>query len=665
MTTDSAPRETSSTNRSAQIVLIGGGPRAALILERIAANRPELLGVPLVVHIVEPHEPGVGRIWRQDQSPLLKLNSMAADVTMFTDQSVQCAGPSRDGPNLVEWAQGVVEGTIADVPIPSEDLARQLRELQPTTFPTRQLQSLYLQWFFQRTVLTLKPGVHVSVHRDQAVDIADDGGNYSVTLAGGSTLRADAVVVSVGHTDSMPTGRSADYARFAAEHDLFHAPPAYTNDVDFSSLLPGQEVIVSGMGLAFIDLMVLLMEGRGGRFIDGPDGGLRYLASGKEPILWAGSRRGVPYRSKISSTLRGEPVGPLRYLTAGAVAALLEAHGQLDFRQHLWPLMAKDAAYGYYRELITGHPERVTLSWADFQSRFDAVDWYSPERQALVKEAISDPAFWLDFQQLDHPLAAEAFSTFEDTHDRVATHIRDDLRVRDGESNSETLGLFLGLLHVYFELGRLVPPETLTAASRPLLSGWWHGFFSYVDSGPPAHRLRELLALQEAGFIRFLGPQVQVDIDETRRVFTASSPLVPHTVSASALIEARLPAPSIANSRDPLLRSLSDSGLGSEEHLDGFSPTGGTGKLWVDSFARLLDSKGRTRRGLYAVGAATSGFSGGAFSRPNSNAAPFRDSDALARRILIELRDLQVTHREDLSSTRLAATINSLHASLI
>ncbi len=55
------------------------------------------------------------------------------------------------------------------------------------------------------------------------------------------------------------------------------------------------------MGLAFVDLLVLLMEGRGGRFEDTPDGGLAYLPSGAEPRIWAGSRRGVPYHSKISS----------------------------------------------------------------------------------------------------------------------------------------------------------------------------------------------------------------------------------------------------------------------------------------------------------------------------------------------------------------------------
>lgn len=663
MATDSVSDRGSPPGPDTAVVLIGGGPRAALVLERLAANRSELFDGPLTVHVVEPYRPGAGRIWRHDQSPLLKLNSMAVDVTMFTDDSVQCAGPAAPGPNLVDWAHGVLDGSITDVRVPV-DLADQMRSLRPTTFPTRRLQSLYLEWFFQRTVRALAPHVPVIAHRDSAVGITAEDGAYRVELAGGAVLRADVVVVAIGHTDAVPAPESAASADFAARHGLFHAPPAYTNDVDFSALSPGQEAIVSGMGLAFIDLMVLLMEGRGGTFVDAPAGGLRYVASGNEPVLWAGSRRGVPYRSKISAPLLGEPAGPPRYLTAGAVAALLELHGQLDFREHLWPLLAKDAALAYYRELFTGHPERVAMPWSDFLPRFDAAPWYSDTRRALVDRSVPESADRLEFETLDHPLAGASFPGWADVQHAVAAHIRNDLELRDGGANSETLGLFLGLLHLYFELGRLVPPDALTSASRPMMSGWWHGFFSYVDSGPPARRLQELLALHEAGQVRFLGPGIRVGRNEEAGLFTAESSAVPSAVTATALIEARLPDPSLARSANPLLQSLYRTGLGCEEHIGGAPGAGTTGKVLVDSSSRLVAADGGARPGLYAVGPATSGWNGGAFARPNSNAAPFRDSDALARSVLSDLADLPRTAPDGFSDVRLAATISGIHCLL-
>ncbi|WP_262106204.1 FAD/NAD(P)-binding domain-containing protein [Arthrobacter sp. Marseille-P9274] len=649
---------------AASIVFIGGGPKAAMILERLSANLPALFNAPLQIHVVEPHRPGSGRIWRRDQSPLLMLNSMAEDVTMFTDDSVECAGPAAPGPSLIEWARGVLDRSIADVEVPDEDLAEQLRNLRPASFPTRRLQSLYLEWFFRRTVRSLGPQASLTVHREVAVDVSPAGDAHVVQLASGDALSADAVVVAVGHTDSEPDARSSGFARFAARHGLFYAPPAYTNDVDFSGLLPGQDAIVSGMGLAFIDLVVLLMEGRGGRFREKPGGGLEYLPSGREPRLWAGSRRGVPYRSKISAPLRGEPAAAPRYLTAAAVAGLLEHHDLLDFNDHLWPLLAKDAALGYYRELFTGHPERVSMPWAAFEEAFDAANWYSEERRALVGAAVPDPADRLEFEDLDRPLRGRRFADAGAAEEAVAAHIRNDLRLRDGDGNSETLGLFLGLLRVYFELGRLVPLDALTPESRPIVSGWWHGFFSYVDSGPPAHRLRELLALHEAGYVRFLGPDLQLAADEELGLFTAASAQAGEVLAAPALIEARLPAPAVEGSLNPLLAALQESGLGSEEHAPGAPAGRGTGKLLVDAAARILGRDGSTRPGLYAAGPATSSWGAGAFARPRSNAAPFRESDALARRMLSELADRRVPSDAGYSANRLAADLSTFHASL-
>src|SRR4051812_11716176 len=118
---------------SPTVVIIGGGPRTAGLLERLAANRPALFAGALHVHVVEPHAPGSGRIWRCGQHSGLMLNSAAADVTMFTDASVQCEGPAAPGPSLSEWAAGVLDGSISDVPELPEDLHSQLRTLTGAT----------------------------------------------------------------------------------------------------------------------------------------------------------------------------------------------------------------------------------------------------------------------------------------------------------------------------------------------------------------------------------------------------------------------------------------------------------------------------------------------------------------------------------------------------
>ncbi|MGO4237041.1 FAD/NAD(P)-binding protein [Pseudarthrobacter sp. YAF2] len=621
------------------IVFIGGGPRTAGVLERIAANRPDVFSGPLQVHVVEPHIPGSGRIWRYDQDPGLLLNSMAADITMFTDGSVDCEGPAAPGPGLAEWAAGVLDASIIDVPDFPQPLWDQLRALTGTTFPTRRLQSQYLEWFFRRAARSL--GRSVTVHRTTAVGITPraDGG-HDVELGNGRTLHADIVVTALGHTDSRPDAESAGFSDFAARHGGYHAAPGYTTDVDYSPIAAGQDVIVTGMGLAFVDLLVLLMEGRGGRFQETSDGGLRYLPSDREPRLWAGSRRGLPYHSKISAALRGQTPGPLQFFTKAAVDFLLQQHGELDFRRHLWPLIAKEAGYSYYRELLTGSPERAAMGWDEFAARYAELDWYSSGRASLVAAAVLDPALHLDLERLDRPFDGLTFADHQDVQDAVAGYIERDLALRDSPDHPETLALFLALLHVYMEVGRVVPPERLNARSQQVVHGWWHGFFSFVDSGPPPHRLRQMLALHRAGLLQFLGPGLNVTDDETTGLFVASSPQSGVSVAATALIEARLPSTSVARSLNPVLASLHRSGLGTEQQLLTSDGIHSTGKLLVSARHQLVDSGGNPRPTLFGVGPGTSGWGAGAFARPHTNAAPFRENDALARTILGAARDL-------------------------
>ncbi|MEE2524265.1 FAD/NAD(P)-binding protein [Pseudarthrobacter sp. J75] len=647
------------------VVFIGGGPRAAGVLERLAANRSELFAGPLDVHVVEPYEPGSGRIWRSGQHPGLLLNSTASDITMFTDGSVTCEGPAVPGPGLAEWAEGVLDGSITDVPDLPGPLRQQLMDLDGGTFPTRQLQSQYLEWFFRRAVLALGPGATVTTHRSTAIGIepvqltepiqpavpagsaaasppasapaASDGAGYRIRLASGTVLHADVVLTALGHTDAWPDARSQALTAFARQHGLFHAVPSYTTDVDYSALQPGQDVIVAGMGLAFVDLLVLLMEGRGGTFKQLPDGGLEYVPSGREPRVWAGSRRGVPYHSKISAAAAGAhswtAKTALEFFTAEAVNALLDRHSVLDFREHLWPLIAKEAGFGYYRALLTTRSSPAG-SWEEFAGRYAELDWADPRLAGLVASFVPDPELRLDLGSLDRPLAGRQFGSVHAVQEAVTAHIIRDLELRDSPGHPESQGLFLALLGIYMELGRLVPASRLNGASQETIHGWWHGFFSFVDSGPPPHRLRQLLALNRAGLVRFLGPGLTVTADGSTGTFSAQSSQADFTVNAPAYIEARLPSPAVACSANPLLAALHRTGLGSEQQVLAADGIRSTGKLLVSAGFELINSDGHLLPRLLGLGPWTSVWGAGAFARPGTNAAPFRENDAVARNIL-------------------------------
>ncbi|WP_405011599.1 FAD/NAD(P)-binding protein [Kitasatospora sp. NBC_01539] len=621
------------------LVIVGAGPRGTGLLERIAANAPELLpaDAPLHIHLVDPYPPGGGRIWRYAQSPLLRMNSMAEDVTMFTDTSSTLEGPVRPGPSLAAWA-AEPERYPPYRPPADPGLAQELRALGPADFPTRRAQSAYLDWVFRRAVADLPAHVTVTVHRDTARAVSGpDDGVQRVRLSD-RVLTADQVVLTLGHLDSSPEPQYQGTAEFAARHGRFHLPPAFSSDAGLDGLRPGEPVILRGLGLAFVDLVALLTEGRGGRFEETPDG-LRYLPSGREPVIHAGSRRGVPYHSKTHYRLQGPPAPLPRYFGADAVDALTARPEPLELRRDVWPLMAKEIGFGHYHELFHAHPERTALPWAEFLAAYDPLDWYGPERVALVAAAVPDPADRLDFERLDRPLAGLRLADGDRLQQHLRAYVRADADRRADPAHSADLGAFLALLSLYGQLPRLAASGRLTARSvAEELDGWWNGFFSFLASGPPGFRLRQLLALSEAGVVHFLGADATVTADESDGTFRAASPTVPgRTVRATALIEAYLPRHALDRTADPVLHRLHRAGRVAEEVTADAGHVHRSGLVAVTpADGRLLDPGlgGAPHPRRTALGPHTSARSYAAFARPYTNAPGFRQNDAAARALL-------------------------------
>ncbi len=615
------------------LAILGAGPRGVGILERIAENLAEY-DVPIRIHLIDPHPPGGGRIWRDAQSGLLKLNSMAEDVTMFTDASSTIEGPIAHGPSLIEWAEAVRTGGILDVEIDSEVRA-ELESLTGTSFPTRRLQSAYLDWFYRRAAAALPDSVSLRVHRATVAGVEGEPGEVQrVLLDDGDVLEADVVVYALGHTGREPEPEHRGLLRFAELHGAHYVAPAFTADTDLSGIRAGEDVIVRGMGLASVDLVVLLTQGRGGRFE-----GSRYIPSGREPRLFLGSRRGVPYHSKISSTLAA-PRAQAAYFTSEIARRLERDRDRLHFHEDFWPLIAKELLWGYYTELFVGHPERVRGGWDTFRERFHDLEWDAPELRALVEEHVPDPLDRLHLADLDRPLAGIDFASRGEAQAHIAEYIRRDLHLRSAPEHSATLALFYSLLYSLFDLSTVIDSPKWSAKSRAVdLGERWLNYFSYLASGPPAHRLEELLALADAGVVVFLGADVQVRAEASGR-FVASSPHVPGEQAARVLVDARLPATRVGASDNPALRSLVESGVGTEEHLEDADYAGSTGLLRVSrTDGRIIDSSGRPHRNRFAVGPYTNAPFVGAFSRPRTNAVAFRENDRVARSVLALLQE--------------------------
>jgi uncharacterized NAD(P)/FAD-binding protein YdhS len=563
------------------------------------------------------------------------MNSMAEDVTMFTDDTVVCDGPITPGPTLQAWAAGSDQ-------LEQQTLAGQRAAVDGFTFPTRQLQSEYLSWVFRRISAALTDEVGLTVHRAAATDITDGfDGRQHVWLEGRDRpLVVDTVILAMGHLDSRPGGEYAQLREFALYHGLYHQPPAFFEETDTAAIAPGDNVVLRGFGLAFIDLMAMLTEGRGGRFRTAADGRLEYVASGAEPVLYVGSRRGVPYQAKLEYHLPSPLATLPRFLTPTALRALGD---RVEFDRDVLPLIRKELGWAYYHQLFTAHSGRIRTDWATFAAAYESLDWDSDRRVDLVARAVPDPADRLDLDRLDRPLDNLRFASFEELQDHLRTYLSANRQRHTDPAFSADLALFEAFLAAVGLVAPILP--ALTARSRAVEFPAWFDLFNYVDSGPPGHRLDQLVALSEAGVVHFLGADMWVDTDCQRGVYRAGSASWSGSIEATALIEARLPKPNVNDSRDQLVRNLHQRGECAEETLveESTGITYSTGLIRVDrDTAQLLGRSGSPHPRRLAFGIFTNGGSSSGFTRPRRNGLFFRQNDAAARQLLADVASVSV-----------------------
>ncbi|MGX1738999.1 FAD/NAD(P)-binding protein [Corynebacterium flavescens] len=640
------------------VIFIGGGPRTTGILLRLAANLPEFStaqeGRLERIDVVDPFPAGSGRIWRRQQSGLLWMNSMAQDISIFADASVRMSGPVIPGPTLAQWVLGPGREAVE-----AAGLGPELEGFSGRSFASRRLQSLYLDWAFNLAVERLARAEHpidVRTHACAAVELSEDQGAQLVRLSTGEVLRAHQVVLAQGHLDVAPSPEFAALGAAAADSGLAYVPPGFTADQDLSVLPAAEPVIVRGFGLAFIDAMVLLTEGRGGRFRAGAKG-LQYLPSGREPQLWVGSGRGIPLVPKIDYVL-DLPLPQALFLDATSLHRLnpqAEAAG-LGYEEHILPLLVWNLRFAHYQQLwaIDKDHQRITgTTWEEFSARLHGLlpvellpedsAAESPVAEsfaAFVEKAVPDPADRFDFAQLNDPLAGQDFEKQSALEDAVAGIISSRVARSGNVEHSTDLAVFLALLSFYFRVQELAEAGYFSLREqRENIDRRLHRLFSYIDSGPPALRLEQLLALHRAGIVRFLGPRVQVSLDGEG--FLASSPaLAGHQVRARALIDAFLADDSAAAVDDELLRQLLAEGEVSVENDEAEKDSNaGTlrGKFRVDANARVMRADGSVHRNRFLLGPMVAGGSSEApFARPGTNARGFSRADALARILLKE-----------------------------
>lgn len=605
------------------VAVVGSGPRGLAVLERLAVRLAEQpRGGPVLLCLLDSVAVGSGRVWRTDQPAWSLMNTVADEVTMFSgpaDEGVPRAGA---GPTLAQWWQQT------DPEYPG-----------PNSFAPRPTYGRYLEFTLDAIEASLPARVRLRRIRAEVREMVKSAETYTLTLAHGEQVSANRVVLATGHALPELAGPRRRLAEFAAARPrLAYLHGNSSSDLPLDAIAPGAGVGVIGLGLSFYDVMVSLSIGRGGRFV--ADGnGLRYLPSGREPRLIAGSRSGVPMPARGRNQKEAEHSHSPRVFTMELVLSL-RSKGKVDFREQLLPWLLAEAELVYYQATLTARfGDDVAARFG--RSAVEAIEQAGRPHPALLQVAArfglgSLPR--LDLESMARPFAGQEFACRAEFDAAVTEVLGEDLRQAElgnvGSPLKAALDVFRdvrGVLRAAVDFGGL----TARSHEEDFL-GWFCPIMSLLTVGPPLLRSRQALALMNAGMLRVIGPDAWYDIDPARGRFVVGSSRVRGAeVAVDVIVDARVHSPDLRRDQSPLISSLREAGV-----LTGFANEGRfeTGGVAVsESPFHPIGADGRVDTGVHVLGIPTEytrWFTQVGSGRPGRWSEFTRDADAIAAHLV-------------------------------
>ncbi|MGH2873744.1 MAG: FAD/NAD(P)-binding protein [Solirubrobacteraceae bacterium] len=608
------------------IAIVGLGPWGACALERIVTTARGGLpaGARVVVHVIEPGRPGSG-VYETGQPDYLLLNNPCGQLSLYPVASDGDRPPY--GMGLYEWAVAQGYRYVGDRCL----ITAAGRPIEPHDFLPRRLMGEYLSWVYETLVASAPPQLQIVYHPAQALDIRPRrGGREEIQLADGASVAVDHVILTSGHTANRQTA-----ANDSGPTQLAPYPVAgYVTTV-----APRSTVGISGMGLVAIDVAIALTVGRGGRFVEHGDG-LRYLASGSEPMLEMFSRSGLPFTAKsVTGTDRTDVYRPV-ICTPDAldrVSGRSNGHRRaVDVRSELLPLLYGEMYARYYAQAAFHAQSRAAAAAVRDQL---CETWGTDRReQTLARLRETYGSFDAEALFFGHPPDYDSRQEYERC---VRATLADDLHeaeVPDGASPlkcaAEVLRIFRDPMRSVVEQGGLTRDSYLDFHTRI------RGRIHRLVAGPPALRSRQLLALIDAGVLRTpygpaptlesSGPQGPTRISSTAFAQT-------HAGTVDLLIRGHLDEPRIGDSASELLSRLYARGRISQFRYDEVP----VGSIHLTAESHPIDARGWPQDRIWVFGVLTEGVRHFThyIPSPKSRIRAFEDLGTCVGEILGELDD--------------------------
>jgi hypothetical protein len=611
-----------------RIAIVGVGSRGLTVLERIVAHERQQRSGEMEVFLFDPDPPGAG-CHDPCQSSVHLVNTVAGQLTQFSDASVTGAGPVMSGPTFFQWLQEQarmgLEPSLAGVQISAD------------AYYPRGLFGRYLMWAL-RYVRALAPP-HVRIHvKPSSVDHArrDPEGRWALR-AGSEEVHVDYLFLTTGHT--KPKSALARPPEVPTRpRGTLRVDDPYPMAAKLAAISAEMTVAVEGMGLTAFDVIADLTVGRGGRFEAEPGTGRRtYVRSGREPRLVLFSRSGIPLSARAVNQKGVSGQYRAHFLQLAQVREW-RTQRQLDFVEDVLPLLVADMEYAWYDAYLRNRQGEWAaarfceqfVAAADAQQRLQLVARHVPDEDRFAWSALAQP------------VPAGALAGREAFGQWLIGHLRHDVEeARKGNRDSPLKAACDVLRDLRDNLRAAIEFGGLTEASHRWVLGEFLPIMNRLAVGPPESRISEMLALIEAGVLDAgYGPGAVCEPSaDNGRMHVRATQWAEGAQEVDALVRARISMHSPGDDASPLLQGLLADGHVRLFQNGGLHPGG----IAIDRHHHWIARDGAVIENAWALGIPTEGpkFCTFIIPRPGVNSTALVDAGRAVGRMLSMIRDGQ------------------------
>lgn len=531
-----------------KIAILGSGPRGLSILERISARLLETSNINknIELFLIDSVEIGCGRIWRTDQSLNFIMNTVADEVSAFSGPPNGVTRPGA-GPSLAQWW----EENYEDYP-------------GKNSYAPRALHGEYMLYTLDSIEKNLPNNTKLIKIKSYVEDISIiDSNNIKLIFDNKTELTINKLILTTGHTSPEIDNNYKELENFCdINKEVKFIRGNSPADMPLHDIPPKSPVGIIGMGLSFYDVMAELTIGRGGKFEETINNEIIYIPSGKEPILYASSRSGIPI--PVRGKNQKDPNYQYKHiiLTYERVKELREK-GPINFKKEIYPLLLSEMYLVYFEALIR---KNFSLSKSlEFREKIKKLNILEVEKiNNLAVEFGINTIPNLDLDTISQPFLNKKFQNPAEFNKELIKYLKCDIEEAEAGNVDSPLKSALDVIRDSRSLIRQAVDFSELSSESYLKDflNWYSPKSLFLSAGPPRFRQKQLLALLNANILNIIGPSLKVEKSISQNSFLLESNQVfDSQILVKTLIDARVPLPNLYEDQSKLTKNLVKRGI--------------------------------------------------------------------------------------------------------